>query len=1525
VKTIPPGPGDWNGSITTAGSYDPYTGNGKRAVDDIVVPGSIGAYPLKWTRVWNSRGGGGSFGNSNWWGCYTWGMWTKVPVGGYIDGEYEGPQGEITYPDGRRVELQNWSQNVWVLLGGAEPMDRLVYMGNYNYDLVMRDGGRVRFIASGPPNANGVTGFSATAIIDPYGQMTTIGYDSQGRGRITEPGGRYLQFNTATFYTPGGAVSADLLSSVQAYDPSGNLIEMVTYHYTGEVYPGVVNCPFFYLTSVDYEDGSHAYYTYYPAGQMDGSPWHVSAGSMKSCDDIRYAGAMKRIRYEYMAVSTAHPEVAWGQIKAEKNWDGQTVSEIEYPAYNPYQTLDPGWRKEYRGDGAIRTFQYTGAELSSYTDFLNHISSIAYSGAPNQWSNYLQTFTDARGNVTTSEKEQEAGQVIRRTNPDGTLQTFAYEYVDGAPYYLQIRGDELGRNTYFTRDGNHRVTKIWYGYNPNNLNAFPTEEFSYNNFGQVLSHKTTTGGTEYFEYDNHAPPATRGLKTKHTDPLGNTTRYEYYQSGANADRLYRIVDPRGNSTWYEYNQRGQVTKLTHQDGSYIQSGYNADGTMAWTSDELGHTTGYTYDEYRRVLTVTNALNETTTNDYGLDGASPLLHTTNNPKRTLSPTGKSVVYEYDANRRKTYQGVALGTPDAAATTFEYDAVGNLTRTTDPRGNAATFGHDNRNRQITATNALNQTTSLQYDGVGNKVREMRPDGAFRTWEYEQVNPMNRLVKSVDWRMSTSEVAITTTYDSDATGDHRSIVDSKGAVYGFDYDDLGRKIRATYPVDATGVYRSELWVYDTAGNLMQYWNPAGPHKSFTYDNRNRMTDSSWDVGGPSTHVVYDAASRMTSISTNNGETTVAFGYDAANRKIWEDQTVAGYSTHGVVTPSDADGNRQKLEIYTKGALNYGPLYYDYTQRGQLARIKVDPVNAWFTYRYDASGNLIKRQDVFNGVNDSTNVMDPAGNSAYDGLNRPLLWEQTLAGDAWFTRSRYQYDKAGREVATWRDEDGKGERFGYDVTNQVTNVSYKADQVSTGSPTHAQTTQAYLYTADKLNRQSVTENGALSNYVTSGGMNQYTQWNGQTIQYDGNFNFKWIAGWQYSYDAENHLTGLDTTVPRARFVYDGLGRCVKRTVDGVTTLITYDGWKPVIEWEATGNVRALNIYGPGADEILYRYIAATNARFRYHSDHHGNVIALLDWNGNRLEKYSYDVFGVPTAVSWTGSAWDEAHPRNSSNYGNRFLFQGREYFPELGLYDYRHRFYDPYIGRFIQTDPTGFDAGDMNLFRYCGNDPVDGSDPMGLEDIEISDQLNKLGIQASLNSRQSFINHPGLGTGSRGQLVQENNVTHRLSLQGAVLQGYIENVYGRVPGSNLRKVVGVKVLERYPADTGYAGRGVGHAHDNLRGAKVDWSSEDWALARGAAARPGHAAIPGRPVWKTLTSDGSTATRLTPQRVPGQTPTQQTFSTKGVQPSDPLPPTINSPVSGAQTAAEIDASHQATGVPSQGAEAVNHVRAYNL
>jgi RHS repeat-associated protein len=204
-----------------------------------------------------------------------------------------------------------------------------------------------------------------------------------------------------------------------------------------------------------------------------------------------------------------------------------------------------------------------------------------------------------------------------------------------------------------------------------------------------------------------------------------------------------------------------------------------------------------------------------------------------------------------------------------------------------------------------------------------------------------------------------------------------------------------------------------------------------------------------------------------------------------------------------------------------------------------------------------------------------------------------------------------------------------------------------------------------------------------------------------------------------------LSQAAGSASFIYDGLGRCVKRTINSVTTLLTYDGWNPILEWDQNGNFRAWNIYGARPDEILARYDTVYGGLI-YKHDRMGNVIALLDTAGNIVEKYNYDAFGYPTITDvW----WNQ---RNESAYGNRFMFTGREWIKELGIYDYRNRYYHPGLGRFLQSDPTGFDAGDMNLFRYCGDDPVDRADPMGLDygPFDSADQAYRF-FDAKFNNR--------------------------------------------------------------------------------------------------------------------------------------------------------------------------------------------------
>ena len=105
---------------------------------------------------------------------------------------------------------------------------------------------------------------------------------------------------------------------------------------------------------------------------------------------------------------------------------------------------------------------------------------------------------------------------------------------------------------------------------------------------------------------------------------------------------------------------------------------------------------------------------------------------------------------------------------------------------------------------------------------------------------------------------------------------------------------------------------------------------------------------------------------------------------------------------------------------------------------------------------------------------------------------------------------------------------------------------------------------------------------------------------------------------------------------------------------------------------------------------VAATN---HFLADHLGSTNALTDSTGAITSSATYDSFGNPTG-----------------NLATRYGFTGRENDATTGVMHYRARFYDPKLGRFTSEDPIGFAGGDVNLYGYVSNNPVNFRDPSGL-----------------------------------------------------------------------------------------------------------------------------------------------------------------------------------------------------------------------
>jgi RHS repeat-associated protein len=106
----------------------------------------------------------------------------------------------------------------------------------------------------------------------------------------------------------------------------------------------------------------------------------------------------------------------------------------------------------------------------------------------------------------------------------------------------------------------------------------------------------------------------------------------------------------------------------------------------------------------------------------------------------------------------------------------------------------------------------------------------------------------------------------------------------------------------------------------------------------------------------------------------------------------------------------------------------------------------------------------------------------------------------------------------------------------------------------------------------------------------------------------------------------------------------------------------------------------------------SATVAAY-YHHDVMGSTVAATEPGvPGAAMVFNYSDFGVPGAGS-----------------GLAYTYAGYRYDTETGLYYVHARYYNPNLGRFLQTDPIGLKGG-TNLYAYVGNDPINGIDPTGL-----------------------------------------------------------------------------------------------------------------------------------------------------------------------------------------------------------------------
>ena len=411
-------------------------------------------------------------------------------------------------------------------------------------------------------------------------------------------------------------------------------------------------------------------------------------------------------------------------------------------------------------------------------------------------------------------------------------------------------------------------------------------------------------------------------------------------------------------------------------------------------------------------------------------------------------------------------------------------------------------------------------------------------------------------------------------------------------------------------------------------------------------------------------------------------------------------------------------------------------------MASIQSSNANgASVAYSYDDLNRLSTVADNrLSGNNTTTYTYDPASNLStatypngvqsvmtYDALNR-------ITGLA-TQNSGYIYQRGPTGNLTSATElNGRTVNWSFDGIYRLTNEAIASDP--------DQVNGAVAYGLDPVGNR-LSDTSSLSG-INSGSFGYNADDEVNTETYDANGNTLFTGGKNFTYYAENHLTGMNVSGTVVSIVYDAFGNRVAKTVNGVTTkyLVEDDvnptGYPQVLDELTNGVVTRTYTYG--LQRISEDQIAngAWTPSF-YGYDGGGNVRQLTSSAGAVTDTYEYDAFG--NKINSTG------------NTPNNYLYRGEQYDPDLSLYYLRHRYMNPVTGRFMSRDPKDYkplgpgqqpfdaevqpiDPMKLHTYLYAAADPVNRVDPKGLEEEVEDEQANVQSIaKMQLKVRQGKV----------------------------------------------------------------------------------------------------------------------------------------------------------------------------------------------
>ena len=519
----------------------------------------------------------------------------------------------------------------------------------------------------------------------------------------------------------------------------------------------------------------------------------------------------------------------------------------------------------------------------------------------------------------------------------------------------------------------------------------------------------------------------------------------------------------------------------------------------------------------------------------------------------------------------------------------------------------------------------------------------------------------------------------------------------VYSFEQDALGRQtaVKVGNQTLSQSQYQNDP-TKPNFGTLTATTYGNGAKISSRYDDFNRVTGVVYgEETAPRYEYDYNAQGKVARVRDNLLNRTTQSEYDLANRpvrvKTSEDAKhvytgqVAYDNVYGNLSEFTEkvgenrqefgtkfgydDENRPTSLTYSVGATTIGQstTTIDKLNRTTFSAVKLG--SKTFTSEYHFAAGGYGTGSVTNLV---ASITQPGCNCGYGYDDNGNIASATLNGK-W---TGYTYDALGQLVQvndhsdTRSGENGTTWKYTYDLGGNI----LKKERF------------AYNDTATPLETVTYT-------YGDANWRDKLTAVNGSTIRYDAIGNPLNDGTWTYTWQNGRQLQKMQKSGVTAEFVYNADGLRVQKTVNDVATKYTLHG-KNIVHMTS------------GADELHFFYdaqnrpamVVYNGAAYAYVKSLQGDIVAILDENGNAVVSYGYDAWGAPL--------WCTGERAETLGKVQPFRYRGYVFDEETGLYYLRSRYYNPGWGRFVNADSIIT----SNLFAYCHNEPVQFADFNGM-----------------------------------------------------------------------------------------------------------------------------------------------------------------------------------------------------------------------